>query len=387
MLLHDIGERKQVEQELRRRNRDLADLNAIVGTITSSLALEQVLQHILDAIPRFFPNVYNAAVQLVDEQDGRLHTRAASHNTPGVVQQMSFLPGEGIAGLVFQERRPFNSPDVLTDARYMLPAVQPAYHSLLAVPLLYQEQVFGALCITSEKIAAFDEQDVALLENLTGYAVIAVQNARLYEQTRRDAQTQTMLLREVNHRVKNNLVSILNLINFEMSYARERPAGVILKDLKERIRGLLVVHDMLSEAQWAPLPVRSLIEETVRSALASSPIRNHIRLEISGGLPDKQRWLAAKEATGLGLVMNELVTNSVKHAFAGRSQGVIEIRLQALPDDQGLEVRYRDDGPGWPEAVLRGECEHIGLGLIRSTVRERMVLSNEDGAVMTVIFR
>jgi PAS domain S-box-containing protein len=395
ILLHEITIRKQTEQALQQRNRDLADLNRIVGSITSSLSLNQTLKHILDATPHFFPGVYSAAVQLVDEDAGWLSTRTASKNVSLAAQQMTFQPGEGIAGLVFQEHQPIYVPDVTQEPRYTLPPVPPVYRSLLAVPLLYLDQALGALCITALQPHAFTEEDQVRLEILAGYAAIAVQNAHLYEQTLKDAETKSELLREVNHRIRNNLVSILSLLKIEQTQLEPKPARQVLNDLEERVRGILVVHDLLSTTHWQPMPVEQFVREIVQSAISSSPISRKIHLVIacpttgessSEGEPGHGLMLAPHQATHVALALNELATNSVKHAFAGRSSGVIQIELAPLPGTPDLRLRYQDDGPGWPEEVLAGQRENVGLGLIRSAARDRISLSNASGAVAELVF-
>jgi PAS domain S-box-containing protein len=380
----NITERKQAQAALQQRNRELADLNAIVTSITSSLALEDVLKSILGSLPNFFPKLYGASVHLVDESKAFLRTCTVTENSSQSDDPLYFEPGQGIAGWVFQERKPLNVADIAAEPRFM-PALFPAeFRSLLGVPLIFQDQALGALCITARPVGAFSGQDVALLEGLAGYAAIAVQNARLYEQTRRDAEAKQILLKEVNHRVKNNLVAILSLLTVEKYAIRAdgsaKSAPQLIDDLGERIQGLLVVHEQLSASQWAPLPVEHLIRETVQSALSGCPIRGEIKLVIA--CPAAAGPLVApNKATDLALALNELATNSVKYAFPGRTTGRIEIEISFIPGQPDLHLIYRDDGPGFPEEVLQGKRENTGLGLIRSAARNHLELSNDGGAI------
>jgi PAS domain S-box-containing protein len=214
----DITERKRAEHALQQRNRRLAELNAIVSSLTSTLSLEQVLQRILEATPQFFSQEHSATIQLLEE-DGNLHQRADSSNIPAEKQQNIFRPGEGIAGRVIQEQRPINVADVTADPDYLPGPIPPHYRSLLVVPLIAHNQPLGTLSLSSRRVEAFDDRDIERLQGLAGYAAIAVYNAQLYEQTRRDAETKDLLLREVNHRVKNNLNAIIGLLYVERRHA------------------------------------------------------------------------------------------------------------------------------------------------------------------------
>jgi two-component sensor histidine kinase len=207
-----------------------------------------------------------------------------------------------------------------------------------------------------------------------------------------------MLLQEVNHRVKNNLTAIMGFLAMEM----ERPDrsdidSRFLSELQGRMQGLVTVHDLLSEVQWAPLPIEELIEKVIHAALSGSPIHHQIEVAVTSPRPDGREspvgraLIAPRQATGLAIVVNELTTNSIKYAFRDRERGRIDVRICVAPMDEHVGMTgvrevtlvFRDDGPGWPEDVLRGERESGGLGIVRATVRSpllgRLVLANGDG--------
>ena len=96
-----------------------------------------------------------------------------------------------------------------------------------------------------------------------------------------------------------------------------------------------------------------------------------------------------KQANSLALVINELATNTIKHALPSRYTALISICI-ALEDDTIL-FEFRDDGPGYPEEVLNLERYNVGLYLIQTMVREglggELVLHNDRGAVTTVRFK
>lgn len=386
-VVDDITERKRTEEAIQKRSRELAELNAIIGTITSTLALEEVLQRIVRAAPRFFSNAGEATIQLVDET-GTLSTRAASNRIGAASRRMEFRIGEGIAGRAFQERSPINVPDVTVEPRFLAGEDPLTYHSLLVVPLISHDQPLGTLSITSARVGAFGEQDEQLLLGLSRYAAIAVQNAHWYEQTRRDAETKTMLLREVNHRVKNNLTSIIGLIHTEQRYASEEGRTVVqaaMERLVQRINGLAQVHDLLSQSEWTPVLLSDLVTHIMSTVLDALPLHQHVLMDVT---PSTVK-VSPRQARNLALAINELVTNTAKYAVLDRGVMRVAVRI-ALENGETVLLEYKDDGPGYPQDVLQQKRHGVGLYLIEilvhHTLNGSLTLANDGGAVTTIRF-
>jgi two-component sensor histidine kinase len=274
------------------------------------------------------------------------------------------------------------------------------------VPIESKGQILGVMSLVSRRADHFTSDHATLLTCMGRQIGIAIENARLYEAIRqeltdreqaeqeieqRTAQLE-ILLNEVNHRVKNNLTIIMGILSLEMKRAQAQsdPIQTILRDLQERIRGLATVHDLLHDTRWAPLPLAELADQVIRAALSGSPIRRWIDVQVTP--PAEPLSITPQQATGLGLVINELTTNSLKHAFIGRDHGRIELQIASQNDPEPIvSLRYRDDGPGWPKDVMRGEREGVGLHIIRMTVRSpvrgQLMLDNDGGAVAHITFK
>jgi len=155
-----------------------------------------------------------------------------------------------------------------------------------------------------------------------------------------------ILLRELQHRVKNNLQMITALIRLEARNLRGNPAKEPFDRLAGRIESLSLLYRSMAES-----PVDDSIDLGVYlSEIASSVMRAHavegIRLDLK-----VDTWpVSINVAMPTGLVVNELLTNSLKHAFTGREGGTI--KLHSLVDDKGCRVIVADDGVGLrPDAV------------------------------------
>ena len=206
----------------------------------------------------------------------------------------------------------------------------------------------------------------------------------LLAQTAQDARTKGELLREVNHRVANNLTAVLGLLAFENRHSDGAGPLVapVLGRLGQRIRGLLQVHRMLSESAWAPVPVHELAAHLIHSVLQTAPWRKAAVVEIKPG----EERVSPRQAGALAMVINELATNTVK--YARLAAGPVRIGFEAQGGPQGLTLRYRDNGPGYPGEVIGLGRSNVGLKLVtelvQGTLGGSVEFSNEGGAVTTL---
>lgn len=201
-------------------------------------------------------------------------------------------------------------------------------------------------------------------------------------------QTQKVLLREVNHRVKNNLSAIISLLHRQQE--RYADAGVtgydqLLTDQIRRIQGLLVVHRLLSAQGWQPLGLsylcETLIQATVRSQ-GSQKMDIHVN--------SSQVEVDSDQAHHLTMVINELITNTLKYAVPEGRPGRIEVTIAER--DQFVDITYADDGPGFPDRMTKDPARHgrVGYDLVHGIVTQSLggtlELYNRNGAVVFMTF-
>jgi two-component sensor histidine kinase len=290
----------------------------------------------------------------------------------------------GVLGKVMRTGQPVLLIDVHTDPDFL--EAMPGITSEACVPLFDGSRPVGALNIETQGVELTDA-DLRLLAALGEQIGLALGRARLYTQVRDDAATEATLLHEVNHRVKNNLSSIIGLLQLEQDYVpalREGPQQDLIGDLIGRIQSLAAVHDLLSEVRWAPLPIHDLANRIVRAAIAVAPPHSELAVDI----PPSPVQVTAKQASALALIINELATNSLKHALSNAS--ALRIAIQFQQEAKQIMLEYRDNGPGFPSEVLCGERENVGLHLVRMLsrhdLRGKIDLSNRGGAVVRISF-
>ncbi len=186
--LSDITQRKRVEETLRQRNRELALLNLVGQKLGSSLDLDQVLSTVLNELRRLM-GVIASTVWLVDPETSELVCRQNTGPHSQVLRGWRLAPGQGIAGWVASNGQSLNILDTRTDTRHFKNVDRRTgveLRSILCVPLVVKERVIGVLQVVDTEPDRFDPADLTLMESIAASAAIAIENARLYEQTQQE---------------------------------------------------------------------------------------------------------------------------------------------------------------------------------------------------------
>jgi two-component sensor histidine kinase len=179
---------------------------------------------------------------------------------------------------------------------------------------------------------------------------LADQNYQLYEQARSDAEERTTLLRELDHRVRNNLSVIMGLVSMERNRRPPRTTPEALGSLEHRLRSFLLVHEALRRQNYRGVPMREIAEKLAQRLRNAWDVERRIELSMQGEL---DAILDERQGFALALALNELLTNAFRHAFPGGRHGVITITFSANGTHHQLVVE--DDGVGAaaePRAVV-----------------------------------
>jgi PAS domain S-box-containing protein len=387
----DVTARKRIEEALLQRNRELELLNRASQALSSTLDLDQVLMAVLEEVRRLM-GVDACSVWLTDPETGELTCQQATGPQREILRTWHLLPGEGIAGWAASKGQSLIVPDIWADERRYYKfneEIGLPLRSILTTPLRVKDRVVGVLQVLDSGYDRFDTTDLMMLEPLATTAAIAIENARLYEQARQDAETRATLLREVNHRAKNNLSAIIGLL-----YAARRRAGIenesthrfIMNDLINRLQGLATLYSLLSASEWTPLLLCEVAAWVIRSCLQTLSSQRWVSVDVEPS-PVK---ITPDQAHDLTLVINELATNTVKHSLQEEnSSGHITVRI--AQDDDIITFTFRDNGPGYPDEVIQEEGGNVGLDLIRNIVRHNLhgdlSLYNDSGAVASIQFK
>ncbi|GFK95856.1 putative sensor histidine kinase pdtaS [Fundidesulfovibrio magnetotacticus] len=172
-----------------------------------------------------------------------------------------------------------------------------------------------------------------------------------------------VLLREIHHRVKNNLQIVCSLLSLQGQGVDNQDALRVLGDCQCRVMSMALVHEQLYRSgDLSGINVRHYVETLLSRLLASCRTESTITLSVD--IPPMN--LSLDQAIPFGLVLNELVTNSLKHAFTGRASGHIEVR--GVQEDGEMAFTIRDDGLGLPHGFKVELATSLGLQIVSTLV-------------------
>ncbi len=250
------------------------------------------------------------------------------------------------------------------------------FRSALLIPLRSRREALGVLIVLTRRRHHFDEEEVGLLRAFAAEAVVALENAHLYEEVRRALHLKTILLQELHHRVRNNLQTVAALLAME-ARRREDPEVVrVLRESEARVRSIAVVHDLLSGEDFGhtslPLLARRIWNAVARGLL---PPETRVRFQVEG----EPLSLTSREATLLALILTELYTNALRHGLAGRQEGEVRVVCRLEEDRRCLEVwnPVPADAPA-PDLAGRGLGQQIVRALGEGELGGTFVLERSD---------
>jgi two-component sensor histidine kinase len=186
-----------------------------------------------------------------------------------------------------------------------------------------------------------------------------------------------VLLREVHHRVKNNVQIMISLLNLQHRHAGDPALRDSLQCCIDRIRSIALVHEKLYHSElFSDVDFSGFLEQLVRRLFIS-----YKNCDVTTRLECGNVRLALDRAVPCGIIVNELVANALRHAFPGGRSGEISVSLSMDETEKRFVLRVRDNGVGLPPGVDHEFPVSSGFVIIKSLVRQiRGELRREDGS-------
>jgi two-component sensor histidine kinase/DNA-binding response OmpR family regulator len=392
-------EKEKLASQLRQQVTWLVALSRVGKTVTSSLELDEVLRRIVEAGVHL-TQAEEGFLALLDDKTGEVYLRAVKNMDEAKSKTLRLRVSDSLVGIVLSTGRPMRMPDVLSEQPLKI-VTGLLVKSLLYVPIVSRDKVIGLLAVTNRvTIRTFTELDESMLISLVDYAAVALENARLYEQaqqeiterrrTERQLETSVsekeILLKEIHHRVKNNLQVISSLVNLQSRSVIDEEALKVLRQSLHRIRSVALIHEKLYHS--ADL-ARINLAEYIRN-LAGYLLRSYGMCVETIALDVKTEdvLLGLDAAVPCGLILNELVSNSLKHAFPDGRRGHISIGLCAGGGGE-LTLVVADDGVGLPANFDVRHATSLGLQLVNALVSQldgTLEVHSNGGAIFRITF-
>lgn len=384
-LMRDVSEAKFAEERIAQANQNLSALNAIAAVVSQSLDLDTILNSALDKTLEIMKGSIGG-ILLLDEERQTLTYRVHRGLSKSYVERMSIKVGQGIAGRVVKNGKAIVVKDATTDARVANPDIilKEGLHSVISVPLRAQEKILGVLNIASHEPKKYSNDNVGLLESIAGQVAIAIENARLHREVRRQDESRGELLgqifsiqeeerksiaRELHDQTSQSVASLA--ANLETVLAM-LPAGTSdAKSLLKKAQSLTLsildeIHRMTYELRPTLLDDLGLVSATRWLADNILKVEGiNVEFQTSG----RKRRLPPKLETGLFRVVQELINNIARHSHATEVSIVLHFQQGAIC------ANIRDNGVGFDvEEAITTKDRPRGLGLIG--MKERVALMN-----------
>jgi PAS domain S-box-containing protein len=206
------------------------------------------------------------------------------------------------------------------------------------------------------------------------------------EDVRKSLHEKEMLLAEVHHRVKNNLAVITGLLELQSYSADNESARQILKESQARVNSIAMVHEKLYKSDdFSQVDVKQYLEEL---SLMIHKMMDPANLDVAIELNMEHVELPIIQAIPCGLLFNEVITNSFKHAFKGRKTG--EIKVCLIQRENEINLRIEDDGVGLPEIAENDIQKSMGMTLIKTLAKQlgaEYSFRNNPGAILEFKFQ
>lgn len=388
--------------ETQRRVTELDALNQISQAVTTELALEPLLDLIGEQVRSIF-QVDNVYIALYDRLSGRIDLPYFINDGERAhVEAIEY--GEGITSHIIRTRAPLaiNRDTDAVMAQLGAKTVGNSAQSYLGVPIIVGEDVIGVISIqNSRQQGMFDDANVRLMETIAATVGAAIQNAQLYgamqqevvtrqraeEEIKLSLREKEVLLKEIHHRVKNNLQIITSLLNLQSAQFKDPEASAMFRESQSRVRSMALIHEKLYQSKDLARVdfdayVRDLMVYLFRS-YASNPDQIRTTIEMRG------MFLAIDTAIPCGLIISELVTNTLKYAFPDGKRG--ELYLGLGPIESGdLRLQVRDNGVGFKEDFDWRESDSLGLQLVStltSQLHGTIEVNGQGGTSFVITFQ
>lgn len=274
----------------------------------------------------------------------------------------------------------------------------------LVVPILQGNHLWGLLCAYHcSGPKQWRSLEVSLLKQLATHIAIAIQQSELYQQVQSELAERTLaqeqlkvslrekeaLLKEIHHRVKNNLQIISSVLRLQSDFIRDETVMALFNDSQNRIRSMALIHEKLYQSRdLLRIDLNEYIRDLTNNLLSSYGARSQ---KVSLSVDADSIWLNIDTAIPCGLIINELVSNTLKHAFPSVSNQENRVWITVnKTDDSCFVLTVGDNGIGFPDDLDFQNTESLGLELVcifTEQLEGSLELIRNEGTQFTVTFK
>jgi two-component sensor histidine kinase len=389
--------------QMEREQRQLAEaLSRAAAVVSSTLDLNQVLDRILEQAEQVVAGDASYVV-LVKGNDGQVIRRRGYERLKAANQldsDVTPILKLSVLKEMVQTGKSAVIQDTAADSEWAVLSGWKWRRSHVAVPIRIAGRTVGTLNMDGTRPGQFTTADARRLEAFTHHAATALQNAQLYEQAQQEiaervrAEEQVkaslrekeVLLQEIHHRVKNNLQVISSLLYLQAKKVQDPQVLDIFRESQNRVRSMALIHEKLYQAQdLAGIDFDEYIHNLAAYLFHVYSTSTRV---VTLRVQSDDVFLPVDAAVPCGLILNELISNALKHAFPGDRGGQVRVELCTGHDYQYI-LKVGDDGVGLPPDLDLHATGSLGLQVVNTLVDQlggTIELDTRSGTEFTITF-
>jgi len=379
-------------------------LFALSDAIYGTQSLTELLQLVADSIADILPADRVSLIAFDRESEKVTHFMRAGAGREKINTSVGYDELlTGLSGWVLREGKAALSPKNGEDPRESADVIkrrrETGCGSILVVPLRHLDVNIGTItAINNPDEDDFTVTDRDMLGLCADYSATVIDHARMLLEVQKARigaedtsarmkaylEEKELILKEVHHRIKNNMTTIYGLLTLQAGTLTNSEAAAALDDAASRVQSMMVLYNKLYESpSFTEISVREYIPALVDEIVSNFPNGSHIRVEKDIG----DFVLDVRRVQPLGIILNELLTNIMKYAFAGRQDNCIFVSASCT--DGLVTIGVKDNGTGISDAAHDGTSAGFGLLLVRELTRQlkgRLDIVHDGGTSVRIEF-
>lgn len=400
-----ISERQQAEEDLQKSLHETETLNLVITQMVGTSCTSEIYHIIGETIKKLLPSSYVVISGITpDEKDIQLVKCFGFEkyiNELENILEMDLLKIKFPVNNLSQNQIDNYFGEHLTESteavynlafRKISPKVFRMIERVLNIGKVYNMGFYcnghhyGGLSIALPQDQSLEHEKT--IETIANQASMALQRSFTEKAIKESLEEKEVLLREIHHRVKNNMQIINSLLSLQSQHVEGEETLDVLKESQGRVRSMAMIHEKLYQSpNFTKIDFKDYIEKLAKNLIYTYQVQT---MNIEQVFEVKDVEMNIDTAIPCGLIINELVTNSLKYAFPQSESinGIIKIELNQIEDQFKLVIS--DNGVGLPPDIQPEDTETLGLQLVNSLVDQldgTLEIDRSQGTKFTILFK
>jgi two-component sensor histidine kinase/GAF domain-containing protein len=377
-LRHEINQRQQVQNQIAAKAYQQAIIADLGQKALSGIDYDQLIEQTVIRVARCL-NVESAQVLDVPIQNPDLLKLLTA------TLQQNHQQDDSLASASKQAK---DQEIDLIEQQIAFPSIDSDFNLYgISIAIESCSSCFGILSASTSKQRVFSRDDVYFLQSVAHILATAIERNQTESQLKTSLKEKEVLLKEIHHRVKNNLLVVSNILEFQTDYTDNLEVIKILQDSQKRIESMALIHEKLYQSTGLDkIDFGDYIQDLVSQLMESyDPNRDLIELELDV----ESIGLNLETAHPCGLILNELVSNAFKHAFPHNRSGKIWVKLHQNSDNV-VALTVRDNGIGFPQNIDFRQVDSLGMELVCTLIDQldgHIELIRDNGTTFDLTFK